>query len=278
MPLRDVLNGFCTSSGLGIRGIAKSKARSGGLKVSRGIRFGDVEAVYCFYSVQSAKVAWTLNFLGVPWLLFRQTWTGHDETWIVLNLMGHVTACKLQYFAIANATGSKQKSWPSMLVESWNYVETCWNYVSCFEPFKPFRNDSASPSKSLTVPPTGRKMPCSVNMNLIPWRPLWCGYLGDLQNCDPIDGLFCGLVKDGLLTKGPISFCVWYCIYRDQLLLSFESHQSWPNKKNQTGQQKRQVHSHFAQNEALSCDVSLPGAPFAKASPHLQQKMQHVKV
>ena len=31
------------------------------------------------------------------------------------------------------------------------------------------------------------------------------------------------------------------------------------------------------QLEALSCDISLPGAPFAKAAPQLQQKLQQIK-
>ena len=31
------------------------------------------------------------------------------------------------------------------------------------------------------------------------------------------------------------------------------------------------------QPKALSCDISLPGAPFAKAAPQLQQKLQQIK-
>lgn len=36
------------------------------------------------------------------------------------------------------------------------------------------------------------------------------------------------------------------------------------------------LHGH-QQLEALSCDISLPGAPFAKAAPQLQQKLQQIK-
>ena len=33
----------------------------------------------------------------------------------------------------------------------------------------------------------------------------------------------------------------------------------------------------FAPRKALSCEITLPGSPLAKASPQLQEKLSHVK-
>ena len=199
-----------------------------------------------------------------------------ELSWIWWAMWLHAEVAELQYFAIANASGYK-KIFTKHVSGKLNDVETCWNDVSCFEPFKPILDNSASISKSF--PPCHRQAgKCHA-----PWTWIW--YLGG--HCGVDTWVWMVLLASERWTKGLSHVIYVYNVYvykymYDTAYIKINTfcptNRTKPDPtEKQTGKQQRQVHIHLAPNEALSCDVSLPGAPFAKASPHLQQKMQHVK-